>query len=248
VPPEDQAAFHALAPDVAVGFEIQPIRTIDDEARAENAMIALVDYLEGLIERKRQQPGDDLLSALVTVEDNGDRLSHDELLATVILILFAGHETTANLIGNGTYALLTEGTEWNRLVGQPQLARSAVEEVLRFDSPVQIVQRIALGDVELGGRTIQKGNILGILLGAGNRDPEHFPEPNRLDITRDDAPLIAFGGGVHFCLGAPLARLEAQIALGGLARRIPDLQLDGDPERRSSFLIRGFNSLPVRVN
>jgi cytochrome P450 len=248
VPPEDRALFQEWAGDFGARFEAQPLRTPEMEARGDAATVSLRDYLEGLIAEKRRLPADDLLSSLASVEDGGDRLSHDELVSTALLLLFAGHETTANLIGNGTHALLRNREQWQRLVDDPTRARAAVEELLRYDSPVQFIQRVALQDVEVGGRQISSGAPVALMLGAANRDPSHFPDPDRLDITRGDAPLVAFGGGIHFCLGAPLARLEAQISFSTLARRIPGLDFgDGEPQWRPSFVLRGLATFPVRT-
>jgi cytochrome P450 len=247
VPEDARARFSAWASDFALRFEISPLRTPESEAKGDHASAKLIELFDELIERKRVHPQDDLISALAAVEDDGDRLSHDELLATCLLILFAGHETTANLIGNGTYALMRNRDQWDRLVEQPALARTATEELLRYDSPVQFIERIALEDVPVGDQTIPAGAMIGVLLGAANRDPAHFSDPDTLDITRGDAPLVAFGGGVHFCLGAPLARLEAQMAFNALARRAPEMQLDAEPARRQMFVIRGLQELRVRI-
>jgi cytochrome P450 len=246
VPPSDRHLFHGKAKEFASRFEIQPLRTPESEALGDAATVYFIEYFDRLIEEKRKNPGNDLLSNLVAVEDQGDRLTHDELLGTCLLILFAGHETTANLIGNGVFALLRNRDQWERLVAEPELARSTVEEILRFDSPVQIILRVALEDVNLGGRMISAGSPIGLLLAAANRDESQFAAPDRLDIgPRSQSPLVAFGGGIHFCLGAPLARLEAQIMLATLARRVPDLRIDGDVHWRPSFVIRGLESLPV---
>jgi cytochrome P450 len=247
VPVSDREHFHEWARDFATRFEVQPLRTPEMEERGDAATAKLTEYFDGLIEEKRKNPGDDLISSLATVEDSGDRLTHDETLATCLLILLAGHETTANLIGNGTLALLRNRDQWELLVREPGLVRSAVEEILRYDSPVQMIQRIALEDVTLYDATIPAGEMAALLLAAANRDPDHFPDPNRLDITRGDAPLVAFGGGIHFCLGAPLARLETQLALGALAKRAPGLQLAAEPKWRPMFVLRGLESLRLSV-
>ncbi len=247
VPPEDRSGFHEHARDFATRFEISMLRTPEMEERGDAATMWLSDYFEGLIQEKRSRPKNDLISSLVAVEDRGDRLSHQELLATCLLLLLAGHETTANLIGNGVLALLRNREQWERLVNDETLVRPAVEEILRYDSPVQFIQRIALVDVELGGHAISAGAPIGVMLGAANRDADHFPEPDRLDISRSGAPLVAFGGGIHFCLGAPLARLEAQTALLGLTRRAPGLDLDEEPQWRNSLVLRGLEVLPVRT-
>ena len=247
VPPEDRHVFGDKAVQFARRFEIQPLRSPEDERLGDVATTYFVEYFERLIEEKRSNPGSDLLSSLVAVEDEGDRLTHDELLGTCLLILFAGHETTANLIGNGTYALMRNRDQWDRLVAEPDLARSAVEELLRYDTPVQIVMRVAMEDVTFGDDVIPARTQIGVMLGAANRDASHFPDPDVLDITRDQAALTAFGGGIHFCLGAPLARLEAQVMFNTLARRVPELYVDGDVTWRPSFVIRGLETLPVSV-
>ena len=247
VPPEDRYVFGDRAVQFARRFEIQPLRSPEDERLGDEATSYFIEYFENLIEEKRRNPGNDVLSSLVAVEDQGDRLTHEELLGTCLLILFAGHETTANLIANGTYALMRNRDQWDRLVEQPDLARSAVEELLRYDTPVQIVMRVAMEDVAFGETEIPARSQIGIMLGAANRDPKHFSDPHRLDIAREQEALTAFGGGIHFCLGAPLARLEAQVMFNTLARRVPDLRVDGDVNWRPSFVIRGVEALPVAV-
>jgi cytochrome P450 len=248
VPIEDQPIFGDWAKHLATRLEIQPLRTPESEAAGEAAANELIRYFEGLIERKRAHPEADLLTNLVAVEDAGDKLTHDELLATCLLLLIAGHETTANVIGNGVLALMENRDQWDRLVAEPTLARSAVEEVLRYDTPVQFLQRIPIEDVEVEGVRVDSGSLVGLLPGAANRDPAAFPQPDRLDITRSGEPLVAFGGGIHFCLGAPLARLEVQSALRTLAERVPGLQLDGEVRWRDSFVIHGLHELPVSTS
>ena len=163
------------------------------------------------------------------------------------LLLVAGHETTVNLIGNGTLALLRHPDQMARLRDQPELVEPAVEELLRWDSPVQRTARIATADFELGGRPILKGELLMTMLGAANRDPDQFPEPDRLDLGRSPNQQLAFGRGIHFCLGAPLARLEAQIAIGSLVRRFPALRLAGEPELSPTVTLRGLRALPLAL-
>jgi pimeloyl-[acyl-carrier protein] synthase len=202
---------------------------------------ALAEYFLELIPDRRSRPQDDLLSLLITAEEQGDRLTEGELLAMCILLFIAGHETTVNLIGNGMLALLQHPEQCARLRDEPALIQGAVEELLRYDSPVQRTARIAAGPVEIGGRTI-----IVAAIGAANRDPAHFPDPDRLDITRHDNRHLAFGFGIHFCLGAPLARLEGQIAIGTLLRRMPRLSLaTSTPEWRESSTLRGLKRLPV---
>jgi cytochrome P450 len=247
--PEDDVPFViSQAPALAVGFDPSPMRTAEVLVAADEATRQLTDYLKQLIVQRRKEPGTDLLSRLIAAEEEGDRLSHDELVATVLLLLIAGHETTANLIGNGLLALLRHPGQLERFRADPDLDRSAVEELLRYDGPVQMVERIALEDVELGGVTIPRGRIVVLCLGAANRDPGVFREPERLDLARDPNHHVAFSGGHHFCLGASLARVEARIALGQLVRRFPELHAATDRLRwRPSFTIRGLQELPLAL-
>jgi cytochrome P450 len=218
----------------------------DIVTRSRAAQQAMLDYFRDLIPERRQTPRDDLLSLLIAAEDQGDRLSEGELLVTCILLFVAGHETTVNLIGNGLLALLNHPDQLAKLRADHTLLPGAVEELLRYDSPVQRTGRITSTDVELDGRTIQKGSLVVTAIGAANRDPAHFPDPDRLDITRRDNRHIAFGFGIHFCLGAPLARLEGQIAIGTLLRRMPELRLATSTlEWRESSTLRGLKRLPV---
>lgn len=207
---------------------------------------ALAAYFLELIPDRRKRPGPDLLSLLIAAEEQGDRLTEGELLAMCILLFIAGHETTVNLIGNGVLALLQHPEQWARLRNEPTLIQGAVEELLRYDSPVQRTARIPTVAVEIGGRKIEAGTMVVTAIGAANRDPQRFPDPDRLDITRRDNHHVAFGFGIHFCLGAPLARLEGQIAINTLLHRTPALQLATvTPEWRESSTLRGLKALPV---
>jgi cytochrome P450 len=204
------------------------------------------EYFQGLIAERRRHPADDLLSALVTVEDQGDRLTEDELLGTLILLLVAGHETTVNLIGNGVLALLTHPDQLARLRADPALIRATVEEVLRWDPPVQLDGRTALEDIAVGGVTVAKGDQAIVLLAAANRDEAHLPDAECFDISRPDIRHLSFAFGPHFCLGAPLARAESQVALATVVRRFPDLRLAGDGVRyRDTLVLRGPEALAV---
>jgi cytochrome P450 len=206
----------------------------------------LAEYFRELIAERRAAPRDDMLSALIVAEEAGDKLNEEELLATCILLLVAGHETTVNLIGNGTLALLRHPDQLQKLRENPGLIVTAVEELLRFDGPVQRTARIPSEDITIGGRTIPKGEMVMPFLGAADRDPAQFPDPDRLDITRADNRHIAFGMGIHFCLGAPLARMEGQIAINTLLARLPKLALATDrPQFRQSLTLRGLQVLPV---
>ena len=204
-------------------------------------------YFEALFEQRRREPQDDLISQLVQAEEAGDRLSTAELRANVSLLFAAGHETTVNLIGNGFYSLLRHPEQWGILRDDPGLVANAIEEVLRFESPVQAVGRTTSEPVELAGVALAKHDIVVSLIGAVNRDPAVFEDPERFDITRRDLRPLSFGGGIHFCLGAQLARIEAAVVFETILRRMPDLRLtDAEhPEWRSSFVLRGLTKLPV---
>jgi cytochrome P450 len=247
VPVEDHERFRAWGLDIARGLDAILLPPDSEVAqRSAAARHALAGYFRALIAERRAAPRGDLLSALIAAEEAGDTLSEDELLATCILLLVAGHETTVNLIGNGTLALLRHPDQLRRLRETPGLIAGAVEELLRYDGPVQRTARVPSEDVTIGGRTIGKGEMVMPFIGAADRDPAQFPDPDRLDITRADNRHIAFGWGIHFCLGAPLARVEGQIAIGTLVRRLPKLALATDrPEYRQSLTLRGLKSLPV---
>jgi pimeloyl-[acyl-carrier protein] synthase len=247
VPAADRDRFRQWSLDVARSLDAIALPVGPEVIERGNAARrALADYFRGLIAERRRRPQADLLSGLIAAEEQGDTLSQAELLATCVLLLVAGHETTVNLIGNGMLALLRHPAELRKLGAEPALLPSAVEELLRWDSPVQRTGRITATDVELGGTLIPKGALVSAVLGAANRDPAHFPEPDRLDLARPDNRHLAFGWGIHFCLGAPLARVEGQIAIGALARRLPGLALATDrPEWRESSALRGLRALPV---
>jgi cytochrome P450 len=247
VPVADHDRFKGWSLDVARSLDsllVPPDSDVPQRGLA--ARHALAEYFRALIAERRAAPRPDMLSALIAAEESGDTLSEQELLATCILLLIAGHETTVNLLGNGTLALLRHPSEMRRLRDNPGLIGSAVEELLRYDGPVQRTARIPSEDVTIGGRTIPKGDMVMPFIGAADRDPAHFPDPDRLDIGRTDNRHIAFGWGIHFCLGAPLARIEGQIAIGTLLKRLPKLALATEaPEFRQSLTLRGLKSLPV---
>jgi cytochrome P450 len=210
----------------------------------------MLDFLYELIEEKRQNPGDDLFSELIAARDGGDRLSEDELTGMAYLLVLAGHETTVNLIANGMLALLTHPDQLALLRAEPERIDGAVEELLRYDGPVQTAMpAVASEPIQVGDVTIQTGDLIFIVLIAANRDPDRFPEPERLDIRREPAGHLTFGHGVHHCLGAPLARLEARIAIGTLVERFPSLELARPADellRTPSILMHGLESLPLR--
>jgi cytochrome P450 len=221
-------------------------RTAAVEEAAEQTAAEFVAYLRDLAADRRAHPGDDLLSHLVQVRDTeGDRLTEDELVTTCILLLNAGHEATVNVSGNGLLALLSHPDQLARLRADRSLLPTAIEELMRFDSPLQLFERTATEDVGIGGITVEKGRKIAALLGSANRDPAVFAEPDALDVGRADNPHISFGAGVHFCIGAPLARVELQASFGALLDRTSSLELGGEPQRRPEFVIRGLADLPV---
>jgi hypothetical protein len=216
---------------------------------AETASREFVEYLRELVALRRGTPGDDLISSLIAETDSdGARLSEDELVTTCTLLLNAGHEATVNVVGNGVTALLTHTEQHAALQADPELVPSAVEELIRYDSPLQLFERTALADTEIADLAIPAGDKIAALLGAANRDPGVFDEPERFDVARADNPHLGFGAGIHFCVGAPLARVELQTSLHTLLRRFPNLALAALPERRPEFVIRGVQSLPVTVH
>jgi cytochrome P450 len=204
-------------------------------------------YLTAVIEERRTRPRDDLISGLVAAEQAADRMSSYELLEMCLLLTIAGLETSANLIGNGMHALLAHPDQLARLRAEPRLIGTAVEELLRYDSPIQASGRIPKEDIDFEGHLIPKGRAIGVLVGAANRDPEVFDDPDRLDIGRTPNNHLAFGRGIHFCLGAPLARIEGTLALAALAERFPRIERAGEAKRRSNVHVRGFLTLPVAL-
>jgi cytochrome P450 StaP len=213
---------------------------------ATEAGMEFAAYLWQLIEVRRRDPQNDLLSALIAAEAQGDKLNAAELIRMCVLLLAAGHETTVNLIGNGLLALMRHPDQMDLLKQQPELIESAVDELLRFDAPVQSTGRIVFEDVVIGGKQIRKGERVTALLGAANRDPSVFADPDRLDIRRNDRRYLSFGHGIHYCLGAPLARLEAQIAFNAVLRRMPNIHLQTEELTwREGFGFHGVISLPV---
>lgn len=215
--------------------------------RANEANKELIEYLRPLVQERRKNPRNDLISALVEAEEQGSKLTEEELLANCVLLLVAGHETTVNLIGNGVLALLKNPDQLELLKKEPDLIQSAVEEFLRYESPIQLVRRVAAEDMELGGQKIGKDDMLVVLLGACNRDTEVFPNPDTLDIRRSPNKHIAFSEGIHFCLGASLARLEGQIAISTLFKELPDIHLATEKlEFKHPFALRGLKEMPVR--
>jgi cytochrome P450 len=219
----------------------------EDEDRAETATREFASALAELAERRRVEPRDDLISALVSIRDQGDRLTPDELISTCMLLLNAGHEATVNAAGNGLWALLNHPEQLARLRKEPSTIPVAIEEMLRFDAPLQLFHRFVLADFRYGDVDFAKGDTVGLLFGSGNRDPEAFERADEFDVTRQPNRHLAFGVGTHFCLGAPLARLELEILFTALLRRLPGIELDGpQPEYRPGLVFRGLKELRVR--
>jgi cytochrome P450 len=248
IPPEHREVFYTSSRNG--GRLLDPVPLSPAEiAQANTGTAAAQMYFQQLFELRRKNPGDDLTTQLVQAEEDGSKLSNEELTANIILLFGAGHETTVNLIGNGLLALHRNPDQLALLRANPALITNAIEEFLRYDSSVQMAGRVALEDIDdLGGKKIPKGESVLCLLGSANRDPAVYPDrPDRLDIVRPNVRPLSFGGGIHFCLGAQLARIEAEVAIATLLRRLPDLRLDDakTPEWRPTFVLRGLKSLPA---
>ncbi len=247
VPHAERAPLRDWSLAILSALEPAPDRSV--LARGNAAVREFLAFLDRLVQRRHAAPGDpdaDVLTRLIQGEVDGERLGNAELLHNCIFLLNAGHETTTNLIGNGVHALLTQRAQYDRLVAEPALLPTAVEELLRYESPLQLNNRLATAPIALPGLTIEPGAFITLAIGAANRDPAAFPQPDTLDIGRKPNVHAAFGHGAHACAGMNVARLEARVALGALARRLPGLQLDGAPERDPRVRFRGFRRLPVR--
>src|SRR6204780_3163086 len=250
IPEEHRELFYAGSREGG-GRILDPVPlTPEDIAKSNAAYMMSQMYFQQLFELRRKQPGDDLTTQLVQAEEDGSKLANEELTANIILLFGAGHETTVNLIGNGILALHRNPDQLALLKARPELITGAIEEFLRYDSSVQMTGRVTLEDIDdVGGKKILKGESVLCLLGSANRDPAVYPDgAERLDITRANVRPLSFGGGIHFCLGAQLARIEAEIAISTLLRRFPDLRLDDadNPEWRPTFVLRGLKRLPAR--
>src|SRR5690606_32556152 len=244
VPPSDRDQFRTSVRDAAAALEAGV--TEEQLDAAEHAMAVMDDYFRHLIARRRKDLEHDLVSALIVARDGEDRLSEDELVATLMLLFAAGFETTTNLIGNGLLCLLRNPGELDRLRADPALVGSAVEEMLRYESPVQVDARTAFEAVEIDGHTVEEGDTVVTFLGAANRDPAEFDDPERFDVARDPNYPLSFAAGIHYCLGANLARLEGKVVFDRLVRRFADIRwLDTTPEWRGTLILRGVNHLNV---
>ncbi len=248
VPPEDQPQFKKWSAEITGRYVAGggDVSMSDLYELSQKSFFELSDYFREVIETLRGQPKDNLLSAMIEAEEEGDKLTIDELIANCVLLMFAGNETTTNLVGNGMLALLQSPDQLQMLQGNPEMIGPAVEELLRYDSPVQKTARMATVEIEIGGKVIKAGDLVMLCYGSANRDPEQFENPNRLDITRTDNRHLAFAQGIHYCLGAALARMEGQIAIQTLLKRMPDIKLaSGAIERYPTTHIWGLKALPV---
>ncbi len=246
VPGSDRERFRRWSADLVQVLD--PLSGHDGLRPAVEATRALFGYFRGMLAERRAAPRDDLLSAMIAAEESGRTLTEGELLSLSALLLAAGHETTTNLIGNAVLALLAHPGERKRLADDPELAERAVDELLRYDAPVQLTERVVAEDLVFRGQRMRRGQLVWVLLGSANRDPERFADPDRLDLGRSDNRHLAFGQGAHFCVGASLARLEAGIALGALARRFPDFRGPTVPPGwKASAVLRGPTALPLEL-
>lgn len=248
VPSDDHLQLQSWSrAQLCCSFEASATAPADAQQQNRAVQRDLTAYFDDLIARRRREPADDLLSALLAVEEHTDQLTLEEVNATARLLLVGGHETTVTLIANGMLALLRHRDQLELLRRCPSLVENAVEEVLRYDPPFQFVTRVALDDMEVGGHLVERGKVVFLWLAAGNRDGDRFPEPDRFDITRAENHHLGFGAGAHFCLGAPLARLQGEVALGTLARRLVAPQLEVDPPAYSAAL-HALAELPIRFD
>ncbi len=245
VPPSDMDVFKGWSRDLALSIE--PLINDEQLRRVERSNKELYAYFERMIERRRHDPGDDFITSLLAAEEEGDRLTRDELIGTLMLLLVAGHETTQNLIGNGLLALLRHPDQLQRLRDHPDQIELAVNELLRYDSPVQFVRRYVAEEVEIGGKRILAGQSLLCLVGAANHDPSVFTDPHLLDIGRREQSHLSFGRGVHYCLGSALATLEARIAFTALLRHFSAIRLAAEPRYRKQIVLRGPEELWLAV-
>ena len=245
VPADDMGRFEGWSNDIAL--TVEPILTPVQIEGVQRATGELFSYFESIVEARRRAPRDDLVSALLAAEEEGEGLTREELLSTMLLILVAGNETTRNLIGNGMVALLRHPDQLRRLRREPELLEPAVDELLRYDSPVQLDGRVVREDLEMGGKRLRAGQKAIALLGAANRDPAAFENPDTLDIGRRERSHLSFGRGIHYCLGASLAVLEARIAFRGLLDRFSSIRLAAEPRYRDGIVLRGVESLWIEV-
>jgi cytochrome P450 len=245
IPESDRHLLRPWSADICGMYELHP--SPEAEAAAVRASEEFSAYLIGLANERRDNPGEDLISALASVVDAGDMLTNDELVGTCVLLLNAGHEATVNATGNGWLALFQHPAELERLRTGAVRVDTAIEELMRWDTPLQLFERWVLEDIEVHGVRIERGAEIAMLFGAANHDPAVFADPERLDLGRTPNPHISFSAGIHYCLGAPLARVELGTSLDTLVRRVPNLALAVEPQRKPNFVMRGLEALKVTV-
>ena len=245
IPESDRAPLRPWSADICGMYELNPPK--DVAARAVRASVEFSEYLRELIAERRKEPGDDLVSGLIAAHDEGDRLTEQEMISTCVLLLNAGHEATVNATVNGWYALFRNPEQLAALRADHSLVPTAVEELMRYDTPLQLFERWVLDEIEVDGTTIPRGAEIAMLFGSANHDPEVFPHPERLDLTRADNPHISFSAGIHYCIGAPLARIELAASMTAVLEKAPTLALAAQPERKPNFVIRGLEGLRVEV-
>ncbi|WP_316770993.1 cytochrome P450 [Streptomyces sasae] len=245
IPEADRAPLRPWSADICGMYELNPSE--ETAARAVRASVEFSEYLLELIAERRAEPGDDLISGLIEAHDEGDRLTEQEMISTAVLLLNAGHEATVNATVNGWYALFRNPAQLAALRADHSLVPTAIEELMRYDTPLQLFERWVLDEVEVDGTTIPRGAEIAMLFGSANHDPAVFRDPGHLDLTRGDNPHISFSAGIHYCIGAPLARIELAASMTALLERAPTLSLSAEPERKPNFVIRGLEGLRVAL-
>ncbi|MFJ9704681.1 cytochrome P450 [Streptomyces sp. NPDC101234] len=245
IPEADRAPLRPWSADICGMYELNPSE--ETAARAVRASVEFSEYLLQLIAERRAEPGDDLISGLIEAHDEGDRLTEQEMISTAVLLLNAGHEATVNATVNGWYALFRNPAQLAALRADHSLVPTAIEELMRYDTPLQLFERWVLDEVEIDGTTIPRGAEIAMLFGSANHDPAVFRDPGHLDLTRGDNPHISFSAGIHYCIGAPLARIELAASMTALLDRAPTLSLATEPERKPNFVIRGLEGLRVAL-
>ena len=245
IPESDRAPLRPWSADICGMYELNPSE--ETAARAVRASVEFTAYLRELIEARRKDPGEDLISGLIAAHDEGDRLTEQEMISTCVLLLNAGHEATVNATVNGWWALFRNPAQLAALRADHSLVSTAVEELMRYDTPLQLFERWVLDEIEIDGTRIPRGAEIAMLFGSANHDPAVFDHPERLDLTRADNPHISFSAGIHYCIGAPLARIELAASMGALLKKAPTLRLAAEPVRKPNFVIRGLEGLGVEV-
>jgi len=245
VPESERAPLRPWSADICGMYELNPSEEV--ARKAVRASVEFTEYLRGLIEARRKEPGDDLISGLIAAHDEGDRLTEQEMISTCVLLLNAGHEATVNATVNGWWALFRHPGQLAALRADHALIPTAVEELMRYDTPLQLFERWVLDDIEIDGTTVPRGAEIAMLFGSANRDAAVFEDPDTLDLSRAENPHISFSAGIHYCIGAPLARIELAASMSALLTKAPGLRLAGEPVRKPNFVIRGLEGLRVEV-